>query len=96
MKDFSNDLRFQWSFAVHMDVLEINLHHVDVHPETILLKAQVEEAVNHMDIAYQWYNYHQISYEGVPLSAYTTGDLASKYQKAQHLYLSVSLIVWSK
>lgn len=48
------------------------------------------------DMAYQWYNYHHISYQGVPLSVYTTGDIASSYQKARHFYLSVSLIFWSR
>lgn len=49
-----------------------------------------------VNAAYQWYSYHNISYDGVPLSAYTTGDIAADYQKVRHFYLSLSLICWTR
>ena len=47
-------------------------------------------------IGYQWRNHEDISFEGVPLSTYTTGNIAKGYQYSQNIYFSISVLFWTR
>jgi hypothetical protein len=47
-------------------------------------------------VGYQWSNHKEISFEGIPLTTYTTGNIADDYQYSQNIYFSISIVFWTK